>query len=160
MKVVAKQNCYFSCQLWYQRQAAKYRGSLSSFHIFHKSLLHWSSHKYCLWFRNALKYVLLKSELTSIGEVQTAGWRSAKGSHWGPPGQEEEDGKTFLPARWSNFPLTEYYIEIVCQESIDLTAVTALCSYMGSRCLQWFQSIGLAFPQESCSQLVSKCSYI
>lgn len=129
MKAVAKQNCYFSCQLWYQRQAAKYHGSLSSFHIFHKSLLYWSTRKYWLWFRNALKYVLLKSASQSwtrsgrhkqlVGEVR----RVVTG---GLLRQEKEDGKMSLSARWSNFPLTEDYTEIACQESTDLTAVIAL----------------------------------
>lgn len=107
VKAAAKQNCYFFCQLRYQRQAGTDHGSLSSFHFSHKSLLHWSSHKYWLWFRNALKYVLLKSAPQSwtpleagagLGAVEggTELWQlhqllSPPRGSWGRAAQESPD---------------------------------------------------------------------
>lgn len=63
-----------------------------------------------------------------------------KGSHWGMPRQETENGKMRLSARQSNFPLGGLYRN--CMSGIhrfNSSHCTFLC--LGLRCLPWFQSM-------------------
>lgn len=140
MKAAAKQNCYFFCQLWYQRQAATDHGSLSSFHISHKSLLHWSSHKYWPWSRNALQYVLLKSASQS----------------WTPLGRQEQRagevwraGTRALPATWAHFPSQRIMQKGQVRNPQLWQHSLPFFSCTGLRCLQWLQSTGPRIPAPS-----------
>lgn len=106
MKVAAKQNIHFSCQVRYQRHAAKYHGSLSSFYSFHKSLLPWSMHKNWLWLRNALKCAPLKS-VSWLHSARRSEQQLGKvwGRHCGMLRQDKQAGKMCLSAWSSDFSL-------------------------------------------------------
>lgn len=158
MKVAAKQNSHFSCQVRYQRHAAKYHRSLSSFYIFHKSLLPWSMHKSWLRLRNALKCAPLKSVswLHSGKEELSSSVVSCGAGTVGCWGKTNKMAKCVCQPG-DLISHSEEWMEIMCQGFTDLTAVTALLSCPGQRCLQWFQSMRCVVGQESLSQLVSKC---